>query len=239
MKVNAKKEGVTVWLIIIIALILGIICASQIHDSEGFIILLVGGGSTLFFWIAMALSRFPVFQNQPINFVIAVCVSVAFPIIQHNASKVTIRERTKREKASQRVRSDTAADVDIKRRQSLSNEELNALKVELIEAYNKITLGKSLPRNLPRGYELITLTTPENILSYWSMEIEVAKRDIFGVGGLEYISTDFIRRRCVLRLSTAAYSCAGVRLPEVMHDHFERLCQMEESDAREWIYRIQ
>ena len=142
----------------------------------------------------------------------------------------------KKKEGANGVQSNQVIDADLKRRQSISSEELSALNIKLAEAYQKLMAGEVQANSpyFPSEIEKITLLAPDRLLEYWSMSKDVVKKEVFGVGGVDYLPRDFGMRRCALRLSMVAYSRAGITFPEVIFDFLESLTQMDEGDAKEW-----
>jgi hypothetical protein len=131
----------------------------------------------------------------------------------------------------------SAQNLDQRRIASVPIEKLDLLENKLTEVYSKMIAGQTPLSPFPKGFHKSFLVSPKTIITYWGMPVESAKRDVFGIGGNGHIAQFFLKRRCEFRLSVAAYGKMGVDFPDEMLDYFERLTQMETSDAMEWIKR--
>lgn len=130
-------------------------------------------------------------------------------------------------------------DYDAKRRESIPQEELEILKKSLEKAYDYVQKGgKSSTyggKIFPDGFESYRLSKPEFIMDCWIYSRDEMENSIFGLGGLNNISLDFVRRRCMFRISINVYGALGVEFPSGMVDYFESLTQMEVGDALNWL----
>ena len=131
------------------------------------------------------------------------------------------------------------AGYDVQRLSPVSQAELDAFKQALDKAAADINAGVTVNYdNALNALGKENLVLPELIVSYWTMSKDEAKTSVFGLGGAEHLTPEFIRRRYRLRLSIAAYRNRGVLFPHEMYDYFESLTQMDESDAKAWADKL-
>ena len=121
----------------------------------------------------------------------------------------------------------------------VSDSILSEVRSQMLSAFeNYKTNGNIDNAFLKEHFHADLLYPPDVLLSYWKMPKEEAKRNHFGVGGLEYVSEACQCARVLIRLNGAVYANLGVRFPAVMRDYFESLAQMEEVDAKREFIRL-
>lgn len=97
--------------------------------------------------------------------------------------------------------------------------------------------SKLRPIETQYGFPQQYLATPEYMYDLW-VSNKRAVHERLGMGGIEYLSKEQVRERCVMVLSSATYSRNGVRFPKGVYYYYQSLAQMDEGDARGWFQKV-